>query len=355
MKTHVWIASIDWDYGPERPVADDDTKLPIRAVWFRVGYGDRYLGNAEVERLQSVYEDQGIDFYGVFVPTRGKWAAQLEQARQALGYSRGLQFDVEPYGAYLGSEAGLQEWVEDVLAPLVGGGIPPDKEISLCYDPREQWLDGWDFPGTISLVDSLAPMVYTGMYAGQGDWGHPIRAIDRARAQCPEGKTFRPILQTYHIDPTHTMASFMHTLDVGGVPQLFRRGVTPVEIWHAVANIPEEGEEPPSPPPPPPPPPEEEVEMSSQEYEEVMGHIRALQGQAHSHPAPTPPRPSPTRPRSHTVVPGDTAGAIAEANGLTIWRVQPGVWRGSFVDLNPGKPRSGDWNRIFPGEKFRVA
>ena len=367
MKTDVWIASIGWDYRadddvPTRPVGNDDTKLPIDNVWFRLGYGAGYLGDAETARLQKIYEDQGIGFYGVFVPTLGNWGTQIANTLNALRWTRGLQFDVEPYGAYLGSEAGLQSWLDNFLRPLVSHGIPPDKEISLCYDPRPQWLDGWDAALAVNLVDSLAPMVYTGMFSGQGVWGDPVRAIEEAAGQCPKGMPFRPILQAYQITPTDTLASFERAVRYGGKPQLFRRGVTPKQTWDAIAAMTD-------PTAPEPPAPEEEEEMSSREFQECMEEIKKVDATLNasiekvfgqlkadiaewredvrrqiaalgSTPAPAP------RPRSHTVKAGDTAGAIAGQYGISLQRLK---------DLNPGKPRSGNWNLIYPGEKFRVA
>jgi len=52
------------------------------------------------------------------------------------------------------------------------------------------------------------------------------------------------------------------------------------------------------------------------------------------------------QPTYYTVVPGDTASQIAQRHGLT--------WL-AFARLNPTGPRSGNWNLIHPGEKYRVA
>ncbi len=65
-------------------------------------------------------------------------------------------------------------------------------------------------------------------------------------------------------------------------------------------------------------------------------------------------RPPPPAPTYYTVVSGDIAGKIAERYGLTIYRTKSGAWGGTFVILNPGQPRSGNWNLIYPGERFRV-
>jgi len=113
----------------------------------------------------------------------------------------------------------------------------------------------------------------------------------------------------------------------------------------------------PAPPPPPPPPPEEVETMSSKEYQDLSGKLAALAARVEGHlakhptpappPAPAPPPPPPKPgPRYYTVVSGDVATLIAERHGLSWDR---------FKALNPGRPRSGDWNLIYPGEKFRVA
>jgi len=113
----------------------------------------------------------------------------------------------------------------------------------------------------------------------------------------------------------------------------------------------------PASPPPPPPPPEEVETMSSKEYQDLSGKLAALTARVEGHlakhptpappPAPAPPPPPPKPgPRYYTVVSGDTAGEIAQRHGLS--------WE-QFKALNRGGPRSGDWNLIYPGEKFRVA
>lgn len=110
-------------------------------------------------------------------------------------------------------------------------------------------------------------------------------------------------------------------------------------------------------PPLPPPPPEEDEAMSSKEYRELKGllgsvsrEVRSVKGsltahvKGHPRPAPAPaPKPGP---RYYTVVSGDVASVIAERHGLSWAR---------FKALNPKGPRSGKWNLIYPGEKFRVA
>src|SRR5574341_1233189 len=180
MKVDTWIASTGQDY----PGADgDDQHLPIAAVWFRVAYGPRahFPTVDTVNALAAIYEEQGIAFYAVVVPTREDYNAQLSYAMNVLLQAniRGIQFDAEPYNGYLDSQAGLQEWLDRIYqhvnAPAVG------KELVLCYDPREQHLGGWDFSRAARLSTGLAPMVYTGAYGGQGDWGDPRRAIRKAK------------------------------------------------------------------------------------------------------------------------------------------------------------------------------
>jgi len=330
VKTHVWIASTSWDYEKSdgeqtRPVRNDDTKLPIDAVWFRVISGRNYLGDEEVKRLRDIYEAQGIAFYGVVVPLAlVDYALQRRQALSALRLCRGLEFDVEPYSGYLGSETGIQAWLENVLVPVrhtidsSPNPIDHGKDISLCYDPREQWLDGWDFAKAIQLSDSLAPMVYTGMYSGQDHWGEPIDAIRAARAQCPSDKVFRPILQTYSIDPSDTMTAFNEAVRINGHPILFRRGVTPVEIWNAIEAI--GGLV----------PVEEEDELSSREYQELSGRIDSIT-LTPGPPGPQGPQgppgrdltaapPGPTTPKVYTVVHGDTLSGIAVKHGVDAGR-----------------------------------
>ncbi len=67
-----------------------------------------------------------------------------------------------------------------------------------------------------------------------------------------------------------------------------------------------------------------------------------------------PPTPSGPAPAYYTVVSGDTASGIAYRHALTIYRTPSGTWAGTFVTLNPGLPRSGNWNLIYPGERVRV-
>lgn len=230
MKVDTWIASTNQDYpGLAGP---DDSALPIANVWHRVAYGAAYIGDDEVRRLSTIYESQGINFYAVMVPTRAALQAQLSIARKVLGMIRGLQVDMEPYSGYLDGPAGMQQFLDVVLRPLAGDGW---QEISMCYDPREQHLSGWDFPAAVNLVQSLAPMVYTGMFAGQSEWGDPVLAIHRAKAQAGT-KLFRPIIQAYEIAPEDTMRSFDTAVEVGGHPQLFRRGLVAPEIWQAITE-----------------------------------------------------------------------------------------------------------------------
>jgi LysM repeat protein len=98
-----------------------------------------------------------------------------------------------------------------------------------------------------------------------------------------------------------------------------------------------------------------EVDMPDPRVDDILTRLAKVEGQAHGHaavtpspPTPTPPSPvpSPTPVRTHTVVSGDIAGLIAEKYGISLEQLKA---------LNPGKPSSGDWNLIFPGEVFRVA
>ena len=354
MKTDVWIASVAWDY--PGLAGQDDTKIPLANVWFRVAYGLGYLGDDRVRELRDIYEAQGIGFYGVIVPSgTSNWPLQRSQALAALRLCRGLEFDVEPYGGYLGSEAGLQAWVDNVLAPLrlVDPLAFQGKDVSLCYDPREQWLDGWDFPRAVSLSDSLAPMVYTGMFGAHAVWGDPIKAIQRARQQCPDDKVFRPILQTYSIDPADTLASFRETVRLGGKPILFRRGVTPVETWRAIEAIPE----------PAPPAPPEEGELTVSQYEELVEMIKNIPRGPAGPPGPpgksivgprgprgpagppgSGPAPTPTG-RTYTVKGGDTLSGIAAKYGIADWRTLYNANRAVI---------GGDPNLIRPGQVLRI-
>lgn len=238
-KVDAWIKSVTSDYPG---VGSDDTKLPLANVWFRVAR-DSYIGDAEVRRLRDIYENQGIGFYAVIVPVGNDWMAQWLLARNLLRQPcRGIQFDVEPFSNYLGSEAGLQGWLENVLELIAQDR--GDKELCLTYDPRDHWLDGWDFGRAVSLVDSLAPMVYTGSYAVSAsdypfkeEWGDPVLAVRRARAQCPPEKIWRPILQANAIPSADTIASLKEAVRLGGYPSLFRRGTVPVETWEAIREV----------------------------------------------------------------------------------------------------------------------
>ena len=245
MKVDAWIMSVAADYPTMLPdtylgVGSDDTKIPLANVWFRVARGETYIGDAEVRRLHDIYEAQGIGFYAVIVPVGNDWAAQRELALNVLRLPcRGIQFDVEPFAKYLGSEAGLQGWLLNVLEPV--SQARGDKELCLTYDPRDHWLDDWDFGRAVGLVDSLAPMVYTAMYAASAwpyrfkeEWGDAVLAVRRARRQCPQDKLFRPILQTYMIDSADTIASFREAVRLDGYPSLFRRGTVPLETWSAI-------------------------------------------------------------------------------------------------------------------------
>jgi len=112
----------------------------------------------------------------------------------------------------------------------------------------------------------------------------------------------------------------------------------------------------PPPPPPPPPPPEEVETMSSKEYRELRGLLErvgtevnavkaSLAAHIKGHPklAPAPaPKPAPVY---YPVVAGVTASGIAAAHKITLSQLK---------QLNPEGPRSGNWNLIYPGERFRV-
>jgi len=82
------------------------------------------------------------------------------------------------------------------------------------------------------------------------------------------------------------------------------------------------------------------------EIDDILVRLARVEGQAHGHvdPAPTS-APAPAQ-KYHIVVPEDNASAIAAKYGLTLATLQ---------SLNPGLPRSGDWNLIYPGEVFRVS
>ena len=239
MLVDTWIKDIPSDYH-RAMVPSDDTKLPIGNVWFRVAR-ENYIGTVEQARLSRIYEDQNIGFYAVIVPVGDDWEAQRALAMEVLRQPcQGLQFDAEPYSDYLGSEAGLQAWLENVLYAVALR--PPDyKELSLTYNPRDHWIDGWDFERAAELVDSLAPMVYTGDYGDSAwdypfkeEWGHPVLAIRRARAQCPPEVEFKPILQGGRISTEDTIASYNEAIRLGGMPSLFRRGTVPKATWEAI-------------------------------------------------------------------------------------------------------------------------
>ena len=104
------------------------------------------------------------------------------------------------------------------------------------------------------------------------------------------------------------------------------------------------------------PVPPKEDEMSSKEaealrawvktavHDPIVGRLAALERHvAALHGGQ--PAPAPTPGRTYTVVSGDNASAIANAHGLSL---------AQLVAKNPGKPRSGDWALIYPGEVFNV-
>lgn len=95
-------------------------------------------------------------------------------------------------------------------------------------------------------------------------------------------------------------------------------------------------------------PPVEGEHMPTPEYNEIQQQIASLDQRINGHAA-TPhgaavPAPAPTV-KNYTVVGGDTASGIAQKNGISL---------STLTALNPGKPRSGNWNVIYPGEVFRV-
>lgn len=106
-----------------------------------------------------------------------------------------------------------------------------------------------------------------------------------------------------------------------------------------------------------PVPPKEETEMSSKEYTQlrnwvqtkvhdpIVNRLAALERKVDALVS-RPPAPAPApRTRTYTVKSGDNASAIAQAHGLTLAQLKA---------RNPGKPRSGNWNLIHPGEVFNV-
>lgn len=106
----------------------------------------------------------------------------------------------------------------------------------------------------------------------------------------------------------------------------------------------------------PVPAPKEETHMASAEFnslsnaitrlsEKLRAQIAALQARVARLESKSVPVPRPAKPMYHTVVAGDTASTIAAKYNITMAQLKA---------LNPGKPRSGNWNTIYSGEVFRV-
>jgi LysM repeat protein len=84
--------------------------------------------------------------------------------------------------------------------------------------------------------------------------------------------------------------------------------------------------------------------LASAARNEAAEAKRAIEGHIKRHPTTAPAEPRPGT-KFHTVQSGDTASGIAADNNISLDQLKR--W-------NPGKPRSGNWNLIHPGETFRV-
>lgn len=247
------IEPVVWQSDEDYP-ADiySDTQLPVETVYLKTHDVEEWMSRYDADGISGIpalreqvrmYNQLGIEVIAWFVPgvnwdspDPGDMEPQLTLAHAIIDSGvQALYADVEPYPGFC--DQYCQYVAENFWLPL--RAERPDAELGVIYDPRPQWNAPSGLATWMSVADVALPMCYWEDFIDQPPWNDPAGCVRSALADLSltapgRALEYVPMLQG-NSSPERFMEAVAESQALGlSRVSVWRRGVTPNEVWDAV-------------------------------------------------------------------------------------------------------------------------